>query len=188
MRSFIAIELPQFVSVALEQVQKSLRADKLNIRWVTSQNIHLTLKFLGDITAEMLEPVGRVLIEAASSCNPISLTAAGIGAFPGIKNPRIIWTGVSGDIPQLKAFQQSLEDGLAALGHAREKRAFKAHLTLGRVKGAVDPVKLNSALNRVRDFRTEPFSADRICLFRSDLKPSGPVYTKLASATLVPSL
>lgn len=188
MRTFIAIELPQFVSTALEQVQKSLRANKLNIRWVTPQHIHLTLKFLGDISAETVEPISRVLVETARNCDSIALAASGIGVFPGIKNPRVIWVGVSGKTPRLKALQQSLEEGLTALGHVREKRAFKAHLTIGRIRGAVDPIRLNSALNSVRDFKTEPFWADRICLFQSVLKPSGPVYTKIASAALASSL
>lgn len=184
MRTFIAIELPQAITAALGDVQKTLKSSKLNIRWVPPENIHLTLKFLGDIPPEAVDPISRILSDSVRIFEPLSLSARGSGAFPGIKNPRVIWIGLSGQIPQLRALQEGLEKNLATIGYAMEKREFKAHLTLGRVKGAVDPVKLNIALNQVMDFTTEPFSADRIFLFRSDLKPTGPVYTQLACAAL----
>ncbi|MEW6673738.1 MAG: RNA 2',3'-cyclic phosphodiesterase [Thermodesulfobacteriota bacterium] len=186
MRTFVAIELPQTVTAALGDVQDTLKSFKLNIRWVRPENIHLTLKFLGDIQSEAAEAVGRILSDSVRDQEPLSLSAKGSGVFPGIKNARVVWVGLSGQVPRLKALQGILEEHLAAIGFAKEKQAFKAHLTLGRAKGPVDPVKLNAALNTVADFETEPFSADRIILFQSDLKPSGPVYTKLASAALAP--
>jgi len=188
MRTFIAIELPEHITGALENVQKTLRSFNLNIRWVEPEKIHLTLKFLGDIPPEAVEPIGRVLFESVRGYDPISLTAKGSGAFPGIRNPRVIWVGLSGQVPRLKTLQQFLEENLAPLGFGKEKRTFKGHLTLGRIKGSVDPVKLNAALNEVMDFETEPFLADRIFLFQSDLKPTGPVYTKITSAALAPTL
>ena len=188
MRTFIAIELPQAVTAALGNVLKTLTAFKLNIRWVRPENIHLTLKFLGDTPPEAVAPISRALSESVRNFSPISLSAKGSGAFPGIKNPRVIWVGLSGQVPQLKLLQLALAENLAALGFEKEKRPFKAHLTLGRTKGTVDPMKLNAALNSVMEFQTEPFSADRIFLFQSDLKPTGPVYTKIASAALAPPL
>jgi len=188
MRTFIAIELPQHITAALGNIQKKLKSAKLNIRWVQPENIHLTLKFLGDTPPAAVDPIGRTLSESVRGYDPISLSAKGSGAFPGIKNPRVIWVGLSGQVSQLKTLQQTLEEYLAALGFEKDKRTFKGHLTLGRIKGAVDPAQLNAALNEVMDFETEPFLADRIFLFQSDLKPTGPVYTKIASAALAPSL
>jgi len=188
MRTFIAIELPQHITDALGNVQQTLTFSKLKIRWVQPENIHLTLKFLGDIPPEAIDPINRTLSESVRGYDPISLSAKGSGAFPGIKNPRVIWVGLSGQVSQLKALQGTLAENLAALGYENEKRTFKAHLTLGRIKGAVDPVKLNAALNEIMDFGTEPFLVDRIFVFQSDLKPTGPVYTKIASAALAPSL
>lgn len=188
MRTFIAIELPHHIADALGKLQEILRFPKLNIRWVRPESIHLTLKFLGDITPEAVGPISRTLSESARNYSPLSLSAKGSGAFPGIKNPRVIWVGLTGEVPRLKLLQQTLEENLAALGIEKEKRSFKGHLTLGRIKGPVDPIKLNAALNKAMDFRTEPFLADRIILFRSDLRPTGPVYTKIASAALAPSL
>jgi len=188
MRTFIAIELPQAVTAALENVLKTFHAFKLNIRWVRPENIHLTLNFLGDTPPEAVGPIRRALSEAVRNFSPISLSAKGSGAFPGIKKPRVIWVGISGEVPRLKMLQLTLAENLAALGFEKDKRPFKAHLTLGRTKGAVDPVRLNAALTDVMEFQTEPFSADRIFLFQSDLKPTGPVYTKIASAALAPPL
>jgi 2'-5' RNA ligase len=188
MRTFIAIELPHHIADALGNLQETLRSSKLNIRWVRPENIHLTLKFLGDIPPEAVDPISRTLSESVRNYDPISLSAKGSGVFPGIKNPRVIWVGLSGQVLRLKTMQQALEENLTALGFEKEKRTFKGHVTLGRIKGSVDPVRLNAALNAVMDFQTEPFLADRIFLFQSDLKPSGPVYTKIASAALAPSL
>lgn len=188
MRTFIAIELPQHITAALGNLQETLKLFKLNIRWVRPENIHLTLKFLGDIPPDVVDPISRTLSESVRNYDPISLSAKGSGAFPGIKNPRVIWVGLSGQVSQLKMLQQTLAENLAALGYEKDKRTFKGHLTLGRIKGAVDPVKLNAAFNEVMDFETEPFLVDRVFLFQSDLKPTGPVYTKIASAALAPSL
>jgi len=188
MRTFIAIELPRHITAAMGDVQETLKSSKLNIRWVRPENIHLTLKFLGDTPPEAVDTISRTLSESVLNFSPISLSAKGSGAFPGIKNPRVIWVGLSGQVPRLKTLQQALEENLTAIGFEKEKRTFKGHLTLGRTKGAVDPVKLNAALNEILDFETEPFLADRIFLFQSDLKPTGPVYTKITSAALAPSL
>jgi len=188
MRTFIAIELPQRITAGLENVQKTLKSSKLKIRWVQPENIHLTLKFLGDTPPEAVDPISLTLTESVRGYDPISLSAKGSGAFPGIKNPRVIWVGLSGQVPRLKTLQGTLAENLAALGFEKEKRTFKVHVTLGRLKGSVDPVKLNAALNKVMDFQTEPFLVDRLFLFQSDLKPTGPVYTKIASAPLAPSL
>ncbi|MDF1593086.1 MAG: RNA 2',3'-cyclic phosphodiesterase [Desulfobacterales bacterium] len=188
MRTFIAIELPQHIIAGLGNVQKTLKSAKLKIRWVQPENIHLTLKFLGDINPEAIDPINRTLSESARGYDPISLSAKGGGAFPGIKNPRVIWVGLAGQVSRLKALQGTLAENLTALGYEKEERTFKGHLTLGRIKGAVDPIKLNAALNEVMSFETEPFLVDRIFLFQSDLKPTGPVYTKIASAALAPSL
>jgi 2'-5' RNA ligase len=188
MRTFIAIELPQPITLALGNVLETLKSFNLNIRWMRPENIHLTLKFLGDTPPEAVDPISRILSESVRNYSPISLSAKGGGAFPGIKNPRVIWVGPSGQVPRLKTLQQTLAENLAALGFEKEKRTFKGHLTLGRIKVPVDPVKLNAALNAIMDFETEPFLVDRIFLFQSDLKPNGPVYTKIASAALAPSL
>lgn len=185
-RAFIAIELPEHVIAAIRRVQESLKSHRFKIRWVKPENIHLTLKFLGDIKPEDIDRIGSAMSQAVGGADPIFLSAAGSGAFPGIRRPRVVWIGISGDVAPLKALQRTLDDRLEQIGFPREERDFKGHLTLGRVKGALDPVKLNAALNAIGTFTSEPFSVDRVFLFRSELKQTGSIYTKLSSALLAP--
>jgi len=184
-RAFIAVEMPRHITAALEAVQNSLKPFNLKIRWVRPETIHLTLKFLGDIRPDTVDSIGRVLLATAAAHEPLSLWAKGGGVFPGVRNPRVIWTGLSGQVQELQLLHRALETNLTAIGFESENRPFRGHLTLGRAKGVVDPVKLSAALDQMAAFATEPFTAERIILFQSDLKASGAVYTPLTSADLV---
>jgi len=183
-RSFIAIELPESVKSLLDNLQQELKNLRLKVGWVRPQNIHLTLKFLGNINPADIENIGGAMADAAAECKPFALTVGGIGYFPGIKRPRIIWVGLGGATAVLLELQRNLEDRLATVGFAKEKRSFKAHLTLGRIRQAVDPNTLGRAIEDYSDFGRQQFIADRIILFKSDLKPSGAVYSKLKQVDL----
>jgi len=183
-RSFIAIELPAAVIALLDRVQQELKALGLKARWVRPQNIHLTLKFLGNIDCAAIEEIGRAMAEAAGECAPFTLTVGGIGFFPGIRRPRVVWIGLGGATAVLLNLQGNLADRLAAVGFAKEKRSFKAHLTVGRIRQAVNPNILDQAVQAYSDIGNLKFSADRIILFESDLKPSGAVYSHLKLAEL----
>ena len=183
-RSFIAIELPAAVIALLDRVQQELKALGLKARWVRPQNIHLTLKFLGNIDRAAIEDIGRAMVEAAGECAPFTLTVGGIGFFPAIRRPRVVWIGLGGATAVLLNLQGNLADRLAAVGFAKEKRSFKAHLTVGRIRQAVNPNILDQAIQAYSDIGNLKFSADRIILFESDLKPSGAVYSHLKLAEL----
>ena len=156
----------------------------LKAKWVRPQNIHLTLKFLGNIDPAAIEDIGRAMAEAAGECAPFTLTVGGIGFFPGIRRPRVVWIGLGGATAVLLNLQGNLADRLAAVGFAKEKRSFKAHLTLGRIRQAVNPNILDQAIQAYSDIGNLKFSADRIILFKSDLKPSGAVYSHLKQVEL----
>lgn len=115
----------------------------------------------------------------------ISLCAKGIGVFPGIKRPRVVWVGVSGQIESLLGLQKRLEEALEVLGFEKEKRPFNGHLTLGRIKGRIDPKRFGDALKKYVGFTSETFYADKVILYKSELKPKGAVYTKLANLLLI---
>jgi 2'-5' RNA ligase len=185
-RSFIAIELPENMIDAIQKVQERMRPYGLNVRWVRPQNVHLTLKFLGDINEAEAEKVGRAIFESADGVAPLALAAKGVGTFPSIKRPRVIWIGVAGQLNELIGLQKRLDGKLEAIGFPAEKRAFKGHLTLGRAKGNIGPKQLLEAMTELAGFETEPFVADKVALFKSELKPSGAVYTKLMEAFLAP--
>lgn len=178
-RSFIAIELPDEIRHALAEVQKNLRRDVGGIRWVEPGSIHLTLKFLGDIPAEQIQPIAAAAMGVVQDEPPLGLGVSGLGAFPNPRRPRVIWVGIEGDVERLGRLQTRLEEALGPLGFPREERAFRPHLTVGRVKDPRRPPDLTRALADVTVPRCNSFDVREILLYKSDLRPTGAIYTKL---------
>ncbi len=183
-RTFIAFKLPENVISTIGKIQKKIKSRGLKIRWVKPENIHLTLKFLGDIKSADQKAVEGAIETSVKGIAGVELTAGGLGVFPGLNSPRVIWVGVAGQMERLVALQKTIDQNLETLGFPKEKRPFKGHLTFGRIKGPMDTGKLVDSMKAVRGFEPEPFFADRVVLFKSDLKPSGAVYTELKSAAL----
>jgi len=183
-RTFIAVEIPEKIILSIAKVQEDIKTYGFKIRWVRPESIHLTLKFLGNIEATETENVGRAVCEAAGTVPPMSLQAKGIGVFPGIRRPRVVWVGITGQLETLGRLQKKLDENLAGIGFPKEKRPFKGHLTLGRIQKKIDPKAFIEALHRLGNFETETFTADRVVLYKSELKASGAVYTELMSARL----
>jgi RNA 2',3'-cyclic 3'-phosphodiesterase len=183
-RTFIAIEIPKTVISKIRELQGVIKAYGFKIRWVRAENIHLTLKFLGDIEEIKINEIAEAVSKTAEQHSPISLKAKGIGVFPGIKRPHVLWVGLSGQLEALIKLQQTLDENLIALGFSSEERPFKGHLTMGRIKDRIDVKKLGDALMAFRRFESETFTAGQIILYKSELTPSGAIYTKLASASI----
>jgi 2'-5' RNA ligase len=183
-RTFIAFELPPAVISLLQEVQQELKRLKLRARWVRPENIHLTIKFLGDISPGDIDKIGAAMADAVVEFAPLSLAVKGIGVFPGIRRPRVIWVGLGGDIHSLLAIQSRLEEKLTAVGFPREKRSFKAHLTLGRIKQAANPAIIRQVINEYANLSSDDLIFKQIILYKSDLKPSGAVYSQLKQARL----
>ena len=178
-RTFIALELPPAVISLLHKVQQDLKRMNIRARWVRPENIHLTLKFLGDINPGDIEKIGTAMVGAAIEFPPVTLTVRGIGVFPRIKRPRVIWMGLGGDIRSLLALQSRLELELAETQFPKDKRSFKAHLTLGRIKQPVNPAVIRQMIGEYASLKSDEFTCDQVFLIKSDLKPSGAVYSKL---------
>jgi 2'-5' RNA ligase len=183
-RSFIAIELPDAVLSRLDTVQQELKSEGLKVRWVRPQNIHLTLNFLGNVDPADVEKIDAAMAAAVGDFAPFRLKLGGMGVFPGIRRPRVIWVGLGGEMSALQNLQRSLAERLATIGFPKEKKSFKAHLTLGRVREAVNPNSIRQLLQNYSDLGNQNFRVDRIILFKSDLKPSGAVYSHLEQANL----
>lgn len=163
----------------LRDVQNDLRGNKFRVKWVRPDNIHLTLKFLGNIDSTDIVGIAGAMSEAIQGCGPINLYAEGVGVFPGIKRARVIWMGLGGQVQPLSEIQRKLEKNLAEIGFSEENRSFQAHLTLGRFKSAVNPKVIEPILQKYSAIRSEAFTLNQIVLFKSDLTPSGPVYSAL---------
>ena len=178
-RSFIAIDLPEETRKALEDIQKKLKKSGAGVRWVKPGSIHLTLKFLGNIHLAQVEDIALAVAQEVRDQPPITLGAAGLGAFPSRRKPRVIWIGMEGEVQRLSRIQARVENALEPLGFVREKRVFQPHLTIGRVK---DRRRLQVLIDAMATLDMEPFNsfdADEIILYKSDLRPTGAIYTKL---------
>lgn len=178
-RMFVAIELPQFLREALAQLQAEIRKTGFPAKWTAAENIHMTIKFLGDTPASLVEDIGGRLADAVAGFPPITLWATGLSVFPSVKRPRVLWTGTGGETDRLARLQKQVEENLSAIGFAKEERLFTAHLTLARFKGSIDPETIITTMTRYGNFASGSFSAGAICLFESRLTPKGPVYNRL---------
>ncbi|MCK5552670.1 MAG: RNA 2',3'-cyclic phosphodiesterase [Deltaproteobacteria bacterium] len=183
-RSFLAIELPPTIAKGIERVQHDLRQSHADVKWVEPSRIHLTLKFFGNIDegacGEIMEAVGR----AASEANSFSLTVRRLGAFPSARNPRVIWVGVEDGSEVLRPLQGAIEERLQEIGYPREKRTFKPHLTLGRMRSGRGKPELRKRVEDLFQAELGEFRVERLVLFRSDLRPTGPIYTELRALKL----
>ena len=178
-RSFIAVDLPEETRKLLEDIQRELKQCGAAVRWVKPRSIHLTLKFLGNIQAAQVENIAQAVAREIRDQPPITLRPAGLGAFPSLRKPRVLWVGMEGEVQRLNGIQAQVENALEPLGFVREKRGFRPHLTIGRVK---DRRRLQSLVDTMATLDMEPFNsfdADEIILYKSDLRPTGAIYTKL---------
>jgi 2'-5' RNA ligase len=185
-RTFVACELPREIRFEIGHIQENLKHRRLRLKWVRPENLHLTLKFLGDVPIERIDTIADAIGKAACDAAPMSLSAKGIGVFPGIRRPRVLWVGIGGQFSQLGRLQAAVAGELADVGFPAEKRPYKGHLTIGRIKAAVDSRQLAAALTELSDFETASFRVDEVVLFRSQLKPDGPIYSRLRTVKLDP--
>jgi len=183
-RAFVAFDLPSDIIDHVVRLQSALRARGLRLRWVRPQNLHLTLKFLGDILQADAGTVGQAIQRSGQGMEPLEMTIQGMGVFPGIKRPRVLWIGLGGQIELLRQLYARIEAELSDLGFDREKRGFTAHLTIARFKEAVAPQDLLQAFQELGVYEPRAFLADRLILYKSDLRPQGAIYTPLAEVRL----
>lgn len=183
-RTFLAFPLPADILEAIRGVQQCLIGKGVRISWVKPENIHLTVKFLGEISPDSVQLAIQAAETTAAGALPMQLSVKGLGVFPDARRPRVVWAGLSGRTQSLIDFQADLEENLANVGFEKEGRRFNAHLTLGRVKKKLSPAKLVSAFDACGGFASRSFSADRLVLYRSQLRPEGAVYTALDSFQL----
>jgi len=188
-RTFIAIPLPDALLKRLSALQERLETEvpHRSMRWVKPTGIHLTLKFLGDISTERLPEIKQALTAVAQNAPACQFTVGELGCFPNPSRPRVLWVGVQEPSGRLNALQDAIEEALDTLGYAREKRGFTPHLTLGRVQRKVS----HNAATRIGDVvqatpveQLAHITAEHFALIRSDLKPTGAAYTTLATFDL----
>ena len=183
-RSFLAIELPKLILKKIEEVQRDLRSTRADVRWVNPEKIHLTLKFFGNIEESRIDPIFKSIEEPIRNTPPYSIEVKGVGAFPQLRNPRVIWVGLVNGKEILTSFQKQIETQLEKIGFQTENRPFHPHLTLGRMKSSRGREEMVGRMEKHREEEFGDFKVERVILFKSDLKPSGPVYTLLREMKL----
>jgi 2'-5' RNA ligase len=180
MRVFIAIDVPAEIRQRLAEMQDRLRHATSAARWVATDSIHITLKFIGEIPEERCAAIDEAL--TGLNWKPLSVTVRGVGFFPGKRSPRVLWAGV--ECPTMEALAEEVDTRMVQAGFDSEKRAFRAHLTLARTKER----RLESALVKTAEPFAETefgtFQTDRCNLYQSTLKAGGSLYTKLKEYSL----
>ena len=186
-RAFIAIELPDAVKRELGQLEAQLKSGKQSwVKWVDPNSIHLTLKFLGNITSNSIGEITRAIEEAARGIPPFQLEVKGVGVFPNLKRVQVVWVGLSGEIDKLSQLQQRLESTLEHLGFAPEARKFTPHLTLARVRNQATGEERQrfGQLIAGTSFEAGIIKVEAINLMRSQLTREGAIYSRISSVRL----
>jgi 2'-5' RNA ligase len=178
-RCFLAIDLPDSLRPQLALVQGELKRSDADVRWVQVGNIHLTLKFFGNVPDAEVDPIAGAAREVAGRWPPFQLQVTAAGAFPSVKAPRVVWLGLGGDLLPLAQMYHNLEKAFAALGHLPEGRPFNPHLTLGRVKSPANRHRLAKMLETLPPLKWPPFQVSELILFKSTLTPQGSIYAPL---------
>jgi 2'-5' RNA ligase len=183
MRTFIALEVPENIQKEVFSLKENISSHYAKIRWVKKENIHITLAFLGEIVEDVIEQVKERLQLVSKKHQTFTMTLQGVGVFPQMKRPRVLWVGV---VPEVKEpITHIANDVIDALGflHPKDKKKFSPHITFGRIKFISDLSSLQKVIESI-SFETDEFMVNKITLFKSDLKPDGAIYTPLSKYPL----
>lgn len=182
MRAFIGIALPEEVRALLRELQRRLQEPGADVKWVEPENLHVTVKFLGEITDAQRHTIDAWLARIGEATTPFPITVGGVGAFPSLQAPRIIWVGMQEGSERLLQVVERIEAEAAASLPPQEARRFAAHVTLGRVRTGRGGEAFGRALRELKDSPPLRWHADRLTLYQSTLTSEGPRYLVLAEA------
>ena len=186
LRTFLAIDLPCDLHSAIGQNLRTVKRELPTLSWSKLENLHINLKFLGDTMESQVDQIRQAVESAISHVSPFELELKGFGVFPDHRSPRVLWIGLGGALDGLSELAECVGQAVVPLGFPQEDRPFRPHLTVARVK------KDHRAVGRALDtlgvftapFACGPLSVERVALFKSDLRPTGPIYTKLWAISL----
>jgi RNA 2',3'-cyclic 3'-phosphodiesterase len=187
-RAFIAVELPEDLKKELAALEMLLKNNGPSVvKWVDPDSIHITLKFLGEISTDKVEKLIQAMDEAVKGTAPFQLKVRKLGAFPAPDRPQVIWVGVKGEVDKITRLQQSIEASCERLGFSRENRAFTPHLTLGRVRDEARPnerQRLGKQLMETSFTSLHNVEVTEINLLKSQLTPAGAIHTIIGTVKL----
>ena len=183
MRTFVAVNLPESIRRDFDEHLERFRPLARGVSWVPSGNVHVTMKFLGEVPENELSGVCGAVKSAVSEHQPFDVQLGGFGAFPNFRRPRVFWVGITDGVDPLRELARAIEDQLAPLGFEREKRKFSAHITLGRIRRPGDYDQLRQAVESA-EYISQPFTVTSVEVMKSVLSPKGAQYSVFESFSL----
>ncbi len=184
MRAFLGIALSNEVRAFLERVQEQLAASRADVKWVEPAHLHVTLKFLGEISETQRQMLEALLDRVAAGQAPFMAGLGDLGAFPSFDAPRVIWTGLTEGREQVIHIAERIEQDGSAIPLRREERPYTPHITLGRVRSSRWLQALSQCLRASLGTTPSPWRVNAVTLYQSTLDASGPTYTVLADVAL----
>ena len=182
LRVFLALDLDHAIIKQLLRLQERLSAVGADVRWVKAEHIHLTMKFLGEIPDNIASDVCKLAQNVSAEFEPFEFEVRSAGCFANHGRPRVVWAGVQDPGGSVRRLHERIETTLAPLGLHRERRAFKPHITLGRVHSAQNALELRAEIVKNADFDAGLAQAKEIAIYSSQLTPEGPLHTVIGRA------
>lgn len=183
LRTFIAVELDKQIIEELTQALNLFKSTQADVKWVNPPNAHITLKFLGEVQEQKIEKISQIIKESSCGFKPFVLTLQSLGAFPTLNSPRVIWIGAVSQDNILEKLAETIEINLVSLHFPKEKRGFKSHITIGRVRSNKNKAELINLLRNLEIAKKEML-VKTVTLFKSTLSPKGSIYERLSVASL----
>lgn len=183
-RSFIAVPIPAELKTELGRFQEKLKRIGADVKWVRPESMHLTLRFMGNLTLSEIQLAGEAVFQVAKKFAPFSVELKGFGTFPPGRRPRVLWIGLAQGEKELKEIFQNLEQELISRGLGEADKPFAGHLTLGRIKTSKKLDFILEYFKKEAEKSFGVFEAKTICLFQSQLHPEGAIYTALREEVL----
>jgi 2'-5' RNA ligase len=180
-RTFIAITLSPEIQQALSQIQNHLKKLDCDIKWVKPENIHLTLKFLGEVKLKKIDIIRRVLEDLFKNTRPIDIELTQLGAFPNTKHPQILWAGLKNKDQRISRLFFDLEEKLGKIGFKKENKLFSPHITIGRIRSSKNLNSLSKEISNCSLPIRLKQAARNITLYKSTLTSQGPIYEALSN-------
>jgi len=180
-RTFIALEIEDAAKDRICEIQDKIKlSNSIKGSWVAKNNLHLTLKFLGDTRLKYVEAVKDKIAECCKGISSIKCELVKIGIFPEAKSPRVIWVGIKDETNVIANLSKKIEENIFELGFKKEKRDFKTHITICRPRQILNPDQFRLLMEELdRDFKAVEFNINKLTFFESKLTPQGSIYTPL---------
>ncbi len=176
MRTFISVELTDEIRGKIAETIEKLRLTNTPVKWVEEKNLHITMKFLGEVKESEVEKLIAIVEDNVKGISFFNVKYEGMGTFPASTSPRVVWIGTSKGGEELKIIADSLEASLSKAGFKSEEREFTPHITIGRVKERKNIPELLKAIEKVKNSKFGEMLVDHISIMKSTLTPKGPIY------------